>query len=329
MKKEENNSVPYSVLNQEERKVETVTEKPKKANRRGIAWFLGLVSLLGIGIGAKKIYDGSDLKYNNEIKSAYVKTIDKLQTLLPYPVTTIDGIRFYEPVAIESPAKIEVFATKDEHGDGSRMCHYDFFYELAYDYYQALKTAEESGDFQNYVAVLNKCFERMDFISRDYSYETTSFGFNEQQAKQFNEFFNLKDYNLNQVGFLPQYVDRAGEIVDDTRYVTYTIKGLSFVEVEKGEGDCVLPENLTNAVLNEKLNKKNIKVYETDFKFTYELDKDLRFMQDDFLFTLREFFDNFEETQTHNLKATPTYVNEIDLASFKMQENNFDFEKNN
>lgn len=326
MKKEENNSVPYSVLNQEERKVETVTEKPKKVNRRGIAWFLGLVSLLGICIGAKKIYDGSDLKYNNEIKSAYVKTIDKLQTLLPYPVTTIDGIRFYEPVAIESPAEIEVFATKEL---ATEIRKYDFFYELAYDYYQALKTAEESGDFQNYVTVLNKCFERMELVSTDYSSETLSFGFNEQQAKQFNEFFNLKDYNLNQVGFLPQYVDRAGEIVDDTRYVTYTIKGLSFVEVEKGEGDCILPKNLSNAVLNGKLNKKNIKVYETDFKFTYELDKDLGFMQDDFLYTLREFFDNVEETQTHNLKATPTYVNEIDLTSFKMQENNFDFEKNN
>lgn len=303
-------------------------EEARQKRKKNFAIFLVIVCLVVVLWGGIKIYNGSDLKYNNEIKSAYVRTIETLEGVLPYPVTTIDGIRFYEPVAIERPATIEVFATLDEEGNGRTLRHMDLFYELAYDYYQALKSAETSGDFKNYVDVLNMCFERMELANGIVSYETTNFEFNDQQAKQFNEMFNLKEYNLNQVGFLPQYVKSTDEIIDGIRYVTYAIKGLSFVEVEKGEGDCVLPEDLTNAVLNEKLNKKNIKVYETDFKFTYELDKELGFMPDDFLLALREFFDNVAGTQTHNLQVTPTNVKEIDLTSFKMQENIFDFEKN-
>lgn len=53
MKKDENNQIPYSVLKQDERKIETVTEKPKKSHRRGYAWFLGIISLLGVGVGIK------------------------------------------------------------------------------------------------------------------------------------------------------------------------------------------------------------------------------------------------------------------------------------
>lgn len=242
----------------------------------------------------------------------------------PIETTSIDSIRFYEPEEINAPAHVEVITTIDK--DGILPYHYCYFFELAYKYYESLKTAESAGDFMKYVEILNLCFKEMERVNKEGSTSTLNFEFDQEQAKQFNELFNLNEYGLNQVGFLPKYVDFVFEEKGDVNCITYIIKGLSFVEVESGEGDCVLPKDLSNAILNQELNKKDIKVYETDFKLTYELEEGLRIFSDAFLIVLNEYFKGGEQT-AQNLKVVPTYVHEIDLTSFKMHENIFDFEK--
>lgn len=336
MIKNENGGVPYSVLNQQEKAVEKVVEKSHKNRRRGFAWFLSLVSLLGLGAGARALYEGSDLQYNNEIKSAYVRVIDDLFDVLPNNVVEINGIRFYEPTMAENPAHVEVFATVDENNDRKYLRRHDYFYDLAYDYYQALKTAENSGDFKKYVEILSFCFKEMTLVSNDFCSSTTDFKFNKTEAKKFNNLFNLNEYGLNQVGFLPQYVDYSLNWQGDfsfpsgeeskKNYVTCVVKGLSFVEVGTNEGDQVLPTNLSNAVLNKSLNSKNIKVYETNFEFTYEKSGDMVFDPNEFLTILKFYFAGKELVQ--NIKVTPTLVREVDLVNLKMQSNKFDFEQN-
>lgn len=303
---------------------QNAAEQARKKRKKNFKIFLALFCVVLVVCGSVAIYNGSGAKYNKQVKSAYNKAIKYLKQALPYSATTIDGIRFYEPEDVEQPAIIEIFATLDENGDGTSLRHYDYFYELEHQYYTVLKEAERAGDYLRYANTLLVCFNRMELVSKNFNYPTTNFEFNTEQAQKFNEFFNLNEYGLNQVGFLPQHVNIVDEIKDGTRYVTYAIKGLSFVETETGKGDGVLPKDLSNAVLSQKLNKNNIKVYETDFEFTYDLDVELASYSDVFLLILRDYF-SARKLDVHNLKVVPTYVNEVDLTVFKMQVNVFNF----
>lgn len=282
--------------------------------------FLLIICFVGVGVCACGYLDD----YNTEIKSAYVKVIDELKDKLPENIIEINGIRFYEPTQIEVPAQVEVYATADEFGDGTLMLRHNYYYELAYNYYEALKSAENSDNLKEYVDCLNSCFKNMVLVKNYYCSTTTDLDFNKQQAVQFNELFNLKGYGLNQTGFLPQYVSYKANAQGETTQVTCVFKGLSFVEVDKDAGDYILPADMSNAILSKKLNKKNIKVYETNFEFTYEKPKDMAFTSTEVLSVLQKYFAG-EEQGVKNIKAVPTYVHEIDLTSFKMQENIFDF----
>lgn len=324
-KEEKKTEVPYAVLNKKERKIKKVKEKK---SHRGLAWFLGILTFAGAVYGAKNCYDESDWKYNNEVKSAYTQVMGTLSRRFYYTGEVLEGIRFYEPEEVNSPAHVEVFTTLDRSSENyTKFEHIRYFYELAYEYYNVLKQVEATGDFKNYVEVLNSCFQNMSEIEKTDSYVITNFEFNEEEAVKFNEMFNLNEKGLKQVGFLPQYIEYKKEKKDGINYISYSFKGLSFVEVENGEGDCVLPENMNNAVLSKKLNKKNIKVYETDFLFTYEKSTNYYiFVEDDFITRIKNHCYNTED-KAYNLKVVPTYVHEVDLTSFKMQENSFNFEK--
>ena len=327
MKKNKKNkssaNVPYEVLNEEDRTIEPVYDAGKSTRRRrGLAWFLGLVSLVGLGFGAKKLYDDSDWKYNNEIKSAYVRVYDTLEDRLPDFVNTIDAIRFYAPEEYSQPAKVHVFATTHTQ---AFVTHHEYFYNLAYEYYQTLKAAEATGDFKAYVEVLNACFEKMEFEGTRTSMVETDFKFDQEQAIKFNEMFSLSVYGYEQVGFLPQYISYSDVEDDEYFHVTYVLKGYSFVKDEDGDG--VLPSNMDNAILSEKINKNKIKVFETDYTFTFDLKRKYALDTNrSHIQCLLDYFNGGEQV-CENLKAYPSFVHEVDLAGFKMQNNVFDFDK--
>lgn len=326
---EKNGEISYSSLAEKERTLKKTKER--KINQRGCAWFLGIVSLLGIGF---KVYDESNFKFNDEVRRAYVEVIDELSERLPNKVVKLNGIRLIEPTESEKPAEVQVFATIDEKKDGKYIRRHNYYYELAYEYYKSLKSVEKTGDILKYVEVLKLCFKEMTLTDDKFSSSTTNFELNSKEAQQFNELFNLDKYGLEQIGFLPQYVGysvkRTASIdvlkaeVEEVNKTTIIVKGLSFVEVNEGQGDNVLPDSLSGAILNKRLNKNNIKIYETDFEFTYETSGDMIFNPNEFITVLKKYFAGEQVVQ--NLKVVPTYAHEIDLTSFRLQENSFDFE---
>lgn len=322
--------IPYSVLNEKELKLKKEQEKSKakKKGKRGIALFLSLLMLGSVGYGAKKVYDGSDLKYNNEIKSAYTQTLKNLSYRLSNSAV-INGFRFFDPTTKDGPALVEVYAT---HTIESYSHDMQYNFEIANNYYKALKQAEEDGDIKAYVSALNDCFENMKKVDEIFSNSPKNTTLNEEEAIKFNEMFSLNSLGLNQVGFLPQFIGLTSNVKkeDGTRDIAYTFKGLSFVRVNKGEGYDILPSNMNNAVLTEKLDAKkiddDIKVYEVTYTWSQTVAPNTKYGSDNYIYALKQLFNNgdYADHYTNNV-VTPTFVREIDLTDYKLQTRNFDF----
>lgn len=325
--------VPYSVLSEKELKLkkEKEKEKAKKKGKRGLALFLSLVALGSVGYGAKKVYDGSDLKFSKEVQTAYVQCMDTLRSRY-FDTVAIKGFRFFEPTTKDGSATVEVFSTYRV--PSGNLTYIDTTFEVVNKYYKALKEAEDGDDVMAYIEALNECFKNMQFKDEQVSYTPLETTFNEEETIKFNEMFSLKNEGLNQIGFLPQFVDLSNQVKleDGSNDVTYTFKGYSFVRVNKGEGYDVLPSDMSNAILTEKLDAKNIdddiKVYEVTYEWKYNSAAGAILGGDMYIFTLKQLFNNGEFAYAYvDYGVTPTFVREVELTNYKLQTRNFDFNK--
>lgn len=302
----------------------------KHNNKKPLVFLVVIIIIIGI-IAIAYFYDGSDLKFNKEVQTAYVQCMDTLRSRY-FDTVAIKGFRFFEPSTKDGSATVEVFSTYRL--PSGNLEYIDTIFEVANKYYKALKEAEDGDDVMAYIEALNECFKNMQFKDEQVSYTPLETTFNEEETIKFNEMFSLKNEGLNQIGFLPQFVDLSNQVKleDGSNDVTYTFKGYSFVRVNKGEGYDVLPSDMSNAILTEKLDAKNIdddiKVYEVTYEWKYNSAAGAILGGDMYIFTLKQLFNNGKFAYAYvDYGVTPTFVREVELTNYKLQTRNFDFNK--
>lgn len=312
-------------------------ETRKKLSKKKIAIILVVVFVLSGLAGFLIWYNGSDLKYNHEIKSAYGQVVDGVEDrfVVDLPVGhgfsnyKIMGIRFGE--VFNGSVSIETIASCQN--SSGQTAYIDAFYKVAKDYYYAILNAEEYNDMKVYVSALNDCFQNMEYVDYDISICSPDLEISKENAEKFNELFNLSSVQTNkelkQVGFLPQYlqIDKT-EVNSDRKFeATYTIKGLSFVEVVGEEGTGILPGKKSIAIMNSKVDKNKVQVFEVDFQFTIvsdpnKVDFDLNKSY------IRAFRHLLDGDNKYELKLVQvTYFKQLNDALTRMQNGTFDFAK--
>ena len=322
----------------------TATEQnvgKNSSRRRKIAlWLLFILLLAGV-VGFGVWYFQSDLKYNNDVKFAFNRTIDNLDGILANRWGTygalkkrkITYVRFNEPAEYENAegkfSTIEIFAQGVDERDVERK--FDGFFRVPEKYYNALITAEKNNNIKVYVQTLEECFSTMLGITYESSSCDLNLPFAKQQADEFNELFNLStadtDKNIQNRGFLPQYIKVIDDVQDEGtwRKATFVMKGLSFVEVEGEGGLGTAPRKKSNAIMSE-YNKNKLQVYETDFSFVVRYDySSLRGPEEWLDIILEEFFSG-DTSRLVFQDVTVTRFVCANSALGKMLNNVFDFE---
>lgn len=243
--------------------------------KKGVAWFFVVIAVVGIASGV--IYTKSDLAVQNKFKMKFNSTIETLdQELIEsfmnyrfYSNSKVVAFRFGEPQEKTVPFEAYVSAK-----DGDKPRYGIVYYDLALKYYSNLVLAEEQNDANLYLECLNECFKHLQYVDGKWNSVQQEFDFTQEEATKFNEMFNLNERGLKQVGFLPHFISYNGKTKLDNGMleISYTFKGLSFVDVGQGLGDGMLPKRNSKLILNSGVKASDVEIYETDFTMTVQID---------------------------------------------------------
>lgn len=303
----------------------------KKSNKSRVIVVVAIIAAAIILLSV--LYSGSDLKYNSEIKSDYAKAIDDLSQIMFYKPDSIDGIRFFAPNDDELPVEVHIFTTRDPVGDGKHLEHRECIYEFDRKTYDSLQRAKEIGDLKNYVKILDSCFHEMNDSKRIYSETRTDLKFKkEEDEAKFFRLFNLNDHGLDQIGLFIQFNNFDMTEDEDFYHLTFTIQGLSLVNTSTKTDVENMPLNMSEKTLAKVLKKKDMDIYEVDYKLTFEVPSNQNYYIDSkngHVEYLEYYFSGQNEIEQviYNLKVEPTFVRKADLIELKMQYGVFDFEQ--
>ncbi|MBR2302191.1 MAG: hypothetical protein IKA42_00130 [Clostridia bacterium] len=226
--------------------------------------------------------------YNRQVEKAYNELIDNLQEKLEDDVygfydelsnKKIEYIRFISKSSSDWSEVsdyirdsdyynyfIHIFVT-GYYAPQKDTVSYDIFYSIEEKYYNNLMQKESSGDALAYIEALNICFANRTGCPRSYAaYHIPDFQLEENEYDKFLQLFKLKN-NVEPVGFLPFYLETttSEEIGDKKEIITYTVKGLSFVNSDTENS--VLPDH-KHLVLSPNSNKNNVKAFYAEYEIS-------------------------------------------------------------
>ena len=328
---EPRDDIPFERLDDDEPQLTYAELEGKQKKRRGIAWVLGALAFGGAAYAGYKLYEGSDLAYNNDIESAYVETVEtelmtRLQYDYSYPIrdVKINNIRFGETDE-EGTLPVDIYYTGDT--TSGRTINVWAIYKLAVKFYNTLVEADNSGDVLKYVEALNDCFKNMEFVREKDSFFSNDLELDENQAQKFNEIF-MSEWGEDQMGFLPYYIERVeAKSINEGKYNsqhTFRVKGFNFVK--NSNGAIKLP-NINATILTLNADKDQVDVYEQEIEITFKFDK-LKFLPEvDRAFTLltqryllgQDICVSFNTVSTNKIDLTENFI--------KMTMDQYDFEK--
>lgn len=317
-------------------------DNKKKKSKKIVVWLLIVCFLAGcVGLGVW--FFRSDLKYNLDIRSSYVRVMDNLDDIMAkewgvyggLKNRQINSIRFSEPITIENAddkySIIEILAQGER--SNKTQTTLDGFFRVAERFYNALINAEKANDLDAYVQALQECFTTMLGMTYELSDTPLELPLMKEQAEKFNALFNLStaktDKNIQNKGFLPQYIKKIEDVEVEGTWckATFVMKGRSFVEVDGENGLGVIPNKKSNAIM-EAYNKDKLQIYETDFTFSIVYDYDRLRGPEEFLDMILDSFLNGHEDRAEFRDITVTRFVSADSALDKMQNKVFRFQRN-
>jgi len=328
---EPRDDIPYETLDDDEPQLTYAELEGKQKKRRSIAWVLGALAFGGAAYAGYKLYEGSDLAYNNQIESAYVETVEtelvtRLNYDLPYELqdVRINNIIFGDANE-DGKLPVDVYYT-GAIPDG-RVRNVRAIYELAVKYYNNLVEADNSGDIMKYVEALNACFANMEYVDEENTPYSNDLELDENQAQKFNEIF-MSEWGEDQVGFLPYFIElmEINKIEEGNynREYKFKVKGFNFVK--NSNGAIKLP-NINGTILTLNAGKNQVDVYEQEIEIAFKLDSKKASLEASKIFTIltQRYLYGKDMAVSFNTIST----NKVDLTEnfIKMTMDQYDFEK--
>ncbi|MGN1208301.1 MAG: hypothetical protein ACI4TI_02430, partial [Christensenellales bacterium] len=258
------------------------SRKAKKSlKKRVLAWGLGLSVLAGAGFGVTSyVQDGQtgNRAYVNEVKSRY-EMVDKTLTNKLYEDISefsnardrkVNVIRFEK--ADDEKADIRLFYEAKQEFSGQKDFQYygSALYSVDSTCYDAVVSAEESGNMIEYLDCLNVVFSEMELVSKNYCAELEDilrYNHNDIFRAAGNEIFALdfeQEGIVKQVGFLPLYIEKTvWESAGLGIKYTFRISGISYCQTTFESHDEVKKD--TQYVGDASFDENHVKAYYRDF----------------------------------------------------------------